>query len=175
MQRGNAPAALANYQDALSVIERSGAHSYIGMAWLGIGEALIELGRLDAAQVALDKTVNLQGNLPQTQLALSTTCALAQLAYGHNQLAQAMELVYDILAVASLHDYEYGADLPPILWKCYQIAHVVGDKCATSILQMAYRLVQAQATSVEDTALHQSFLTQVKLNREIVTAFDEPT
>ena len=171
LQNGDATSALASYQDALAAIEASGAHAYASAAWLGIGEVLTELQRLEEAQVALDTALRLQHEMRQTQTIPMTLIALARVAHAQGQRTQALASVAGVLSAVNQHDYEYAADLPSILWTCYQVLQANGNDRALPTLQSAYQLVQAQAASIEDDTLRQSFLSRVKVNREIAEAY----
>ena len=171
LKNGDAASALASYQDALVAIEASDAHSFVGAAWLGIGEALTELQQLEEAQVALDTALRLQHEMRQTQTIPMNLIALARVAHAQGQRTQALASVDDVLSAVNQHDYEYAADLPSILWTCYQVLQANGDDRALPTLQLAYQRVQAQAASIEDDTLRQSFLSRVKVNREIAKAY----
>lgn len=169
-QSNKVASALAHYQEALAVVQSSGARSYAGTIWLGIGEALIELNRLEEAQVALETALTLQRDVRQGVPDLLILSALAQVLYAKRKATEAIAFVNDILAAIDKRDYEYAANVPAILWRCYVILQAVGDDRATTVLRFAHQLVQMQAAGIDDEALAQSFLTQVKVNRDIALA-----
>jgi predicted ATPase/transcriptional regulator with XRE-family HTH domain len=171
-QRGDAASALASYREAAALIDASGARTYANMADLGMGEALADLGRMEEAREWLQRALTLQRELGQRHAAPMTLSALARVALAQGRLAEASALADEVLSVIEAPDYEHASDKPAMLWACYGVLRKTGDDDrAARDLQAAHELVHAQAANIADEAMRQSFLTQVKVNREIVAAF----
>lgn len=170
-QRGDAHSALASYREAAALIDASGARTFANVADLGVGDALADLGRMDEAREWFQQALIIQRELGQRHAVPVTLSALARVALAQGRLVEASALVDEILSVIEAHGYEHASDKPAMYWACYQVLRATGDDDrAAHALQAAHELVQAQASNIADEALRQSFLTQVKVNREILAA-----
>ena len=56
---------------------------------------------------------------------------------------------------------------------CYQVLEANGDARAQEVLEKAYSLLQERAATIEDEALHRSYLENVPENREIVALWEK--
>jgi len=158
---GDTQSSLTSFHEALALLDDAGAHAFKGTALLGIGEALLELRRLDEAHIALQHALTVQRQMRQAQAIPATLSALAGATLAQGRMTDTMALVEEVLAVVNAPDYEHTGELPPILWACYQVLRAANDVRAVGVLQIAQRLVQTQAASIDD-GLRRSFLTQVK-------------
>lgn len=170
-QMGDAATALRHYLEALALSRSAGARIYEGLAQLGIGQTYAALGQLDEAVAACRHALTIQRELGQQQSVLETLSELARIALMRNCLDEALTLVTELqtgLAISELH----GARDPlRVYWVCYQVLSAKHDPHASQWLTTAYRELQAQAATIDDARLHESFLTNVVINRAIAAAY----
>jgi hypothetical protein len=57
-----------------------------------------------------------------------------------------------------------------VYWTCVCALQVHGDPRATEVLRTAYQILQESAGKLEDAALRRSFLENVVVNRNLITA-----
>jgi tetratricopeptide (TPR) repeat protein len=168
---GDARTALAYHKEALRSSKERGARTVQGIAHLGIGQDLYELGRLDAACAAFTAAIAIKGELGQSQRAVEAKSGLARtlLALKRSDAAAVLvDEVLDFLATDTLQ----GARQPFLVYlDCYRVLVANRDPRAASLLREAVLLLQQQADRIEERAWRDSFLQNIQANQALLQEY----
>ena len=115
-----------------------------------------------------EKTVY-QFHFLKTPRILETKAGLSHLKLICGDQSSALVFVEDILQFLQEKPRLFYTWEPfRVYLTCYQVLEANRDARAQNILEKAYTLLQERAATIEDEALHHSFLENVPVNREIV-------
>lgn len=172
---GNYEEALRLYRTALADAEALKAEMEVAYVQHDLGALLARLNQpsaaiplLEAARTAWTK----QGNL-QLRVKSEAFLGLAHLAAGDRTLA-------DELAVSGLTNFQSGVPVgeqtQDWLWALHLLLTALDrPDPARTVLRAAYTELQRQAQNISDPNMRRSFFERVRLNRSIVSAYDQLT
>jgi tetratricopeptide (TPR) repeat protein len=156
---------------ALNLARQGGMRREEGLALTCLGHALAGLNQHTEAAQTYQHALDLQRELGQHNLAMEPLAGLARVALVQSQLASARQYVEVILQHLEIGNLE-GADEPFLVYlTCYRTLQAQGDTRAPGILHMAHELLQARARAISDEGLRRSFLENVSVHRELISAF----
>ena len=116
----------------------------------------------------------LRRELGQLYLTVEPLAGLARVALAQQNRVQALAHVERILDQLQTCPTLDGTDEPlRVYLTCYRALRANRDPRAGEILEAAYRLLQERATCINDERLRRSFLENVAVHREILTAWQE--
>ena len=97
---------------------------------------------------------------------------LAKVALAEGNIERAMQEVEGLVGgLSALGETYRGRTLIFVQLTCYQVLARFGDARAGQILQIGYDELQARAAAITDTKLRDSFLNNVPVHRQVVTAW----
>ncbi len=141
-----------------------------GVFWLG--HIWMGLNKPQQAQAAYRESLAVRQKLDQPQLALEARAGLARTAVAQANVPLALEYVNEILAYLANGDGLQKTWEPlRIYLTCYQVLRLAGDSRANEILEVAFNLLQNQASRIADQAYQNLFLENVPWHREILNAW----
>lgn len=142
-----------------------------------LAEALLYAGRIWTAQrqpaqatAAYEQALHLWQESGQVDWTMTTLAELGWLAYTEQDYTGALHHIDQILKGHTTEVLQIASDPIQVAWICYKILMVNGDPRAPTLLAEAYHQIQAQATTINDAELRQSFLEKVAANRAIIDA-----
>jgi class 3 adenylate cyclase/tetratricopeptide (TPR) repeat protein len=142
-----------------------------GLVWLG--HAWLGLGQPEEAVTAYEEALAVRQDLDQAHLALGGKAGLARAAVAQGDLAVALEHVNEILSFLAEGGNLQGTWEPlRIYLTCYQVLRLAGDQRAGEILEIAFNLLEEQASRIPDQAYRSLFLEKVPWHREILSAWE---
>ena len=142
-----------------------------GLVWLG--HAWLGLSQPEKAVAAYREALAVRQELDQPHLALGGKAGLARAAVAQGNLAVALGLVSEILSYLAEGGSLQGTWEPlRIYLTCYQVLRLAGDQKAEEILEIAFNLLQEQASRIPDQAYRSLFLEKVSWHREIMSAWE---
>jgi class 3 adenylate cyclase/tetratricopeptide (TPR) repeat protein len=167
---------------------------YLGRALTQVGRALAGLGEFEEATDAYRQASKLLQEIGQDNLWMEVLAGLSLTYQTKGESGDALACVDEILnhlensqearlsaangTPASVQDTESGA-VPGLegtadpLWiylTCCKVLSANEDQRAETLLKSALYMLQEQASKIEDADLRYSFLNNVKVNREILSA-----
>lgn len=133
----------------------------------------LQLGKWEAAIAQAKRSLALRQELKMHFATPDNLAVLAAAYLSAGDLTQAVECAAQAQAIL----VECGGEGPEFsqqdYFVIYQVLTAAGQNLpAQAALQAAYELVMARAEKIIDSALRQSFLERVAINREIITASD---
>ncbi len=169
-EQSNYERALEYYNQSLDIAQEVGDEIGQGYAFWSIGGVALKQARHGRAIEYLKKAETLFARMdatPERMSALSWL-ALAEVRNKNPRSAQAnMDSVERLLKVVPRPDELIG-----ICWNLYQVNALLGNsQKASQYLQYAYEEVTQRAEGIRDTLMRQSYLANVKTNREVVAAW----
>jgi len=139
---------------------------WLGHAWLGLSQPV-------KAVVAYRESLAVRQELDQPHLALGAIAGLARAAVAQGDLAVALDHVNEILSYLAEGGSLQGTWEPlRIYLTCYQVLQLAGNPQAEEILEIAFNLLQEQASQITDQAYRSLFLEKVSWHREIMSAWE---
>jgi predicted ATPase len=142
-----------------------------GLVWLG--HAWLGLSQPEEAAAAYREALAIRQELNQPHLALGGKAGLARAAVTQGDLGVALEHVSEILAYLAERGSLKGTWEPlRIYLTCYQVLRLAGDPQAEEILEIAFNLLEEQASRIPDQAYRSLFLEKVSWHREIMNAWE---
>ena len=136
------------------------------------GHALREMGQLDEAADCYRQALELAIDLDFPHLAMQVQTGLAAIAFARGNLVEAMPPMQDILDYLETHALSTLDEIFWIFISCYRILRAASDPRALPTLQAAHTLLQKIAAGIDDPALRNSFLQNVRSNRELLQAWE---
>ncbi|MFX1412052.1 MAG: tetratricopeptide repeat protein, partial [Promethearchaeota archaeon] len=140
------------------------------------GQDLLNQGRLAEAAQAYEQAIASYREQGRRAAAVESLAGLARVCLAQGELAQAQVHVEEILnslgnplTVHALAGFGEPFQVP---LTCYRVLHANRDPRAWDVLDTAYRLVQERAAGIEDEELRRSFLENVQVHRQIITAYE---
>ncbi|NTU76016.1 MAG: tetratricopeptide repeat protein, partial [Anaerolineaceae bacterium] len=168
---GDAKTALAYHREALRSSKERGARTVQGIAHLGIGQDLVELGNWEAAREAFEAAIAIQDELGQGLRAVEAKSGLAHTLLALMQGREALVLIDEVLDYLATNTLQ-GARQPFLVYlDCYRVLVANGDPRAPWVLREAYLLLQQQADKIEDDAWRDSFLQNIQANQALVEEY----
>ena len=168
---GDAKTALAYHREALRSSKERGARTVQGIAHLGIGQDLVELGSWEAAREAFEAAIAIQDELGQGLRAVEAKSGLARTLLALRQGREALVLIDEVLDYLATNTLQ-GARQPFLVYlDCYRVLVANGDPRAPWVLREAYLLLQQQADKIEDDAWRDSFLQNIQANQALVEEY----
>ncbi|MEJ2364355.1 MAG: tetratricopeptide repeat protein, partial [Deltaproteobacteria bacterium] len=142
-----------------------------GLIWLG--HAWLGLDQPEKAVAAYRESLAIRQKLDQPHLAIGGKAGLARAAVAQGDLALALDHVNEIVSYLDGGGSLQGTWEPlRIYLTCYQVLRLVGDSKAEKILEIAFNLLQEQASRIPDHAYRGLFLENVPWHRDIMSAWE---
>ena len=133
--------------------------------------AELALGNQAAAEADFRHAQSLGTELDHPQR-LDATAGLARTALARGAADEAAAHIETLLAHLAQQGSFDGAESPQrVHLDCYLVLHRLGDPRAATVLDDAYRELQAQAALISDPGLRECFLTRIAENRDIAQAW----
>jgi predicted ATPase/DNA-binding SARP family transcriptional activator len=159
-------------EQAAQLAEAIGSTGWHGLGLHHLGNAQLALGRLAEAIGSYQRALELMRAIGWHDDATQALAGLARAALECGDHEQALAQVEHILLHLKTSDLG-GIDEPyRVYLTCYHVLQAHHDSRARSILLKAYDLLQAQARAISDEGLRRSFLENVPVHRDLVSAYD---
>jgi tetratricopeptide (TPR) repeat protein len=169
---GSLEQATTHGQEALRLAQELGGSGWEASAWTALAHVHKSRGELEQAADAYQKALDIHRRLEADNLVVEDWAGLAGVALAQGNLPQAGELVEQILSYAEQQPIQVANDNPlEVYLTCYQVLSALEDARAAEVLRTAHRLLQEQASRINDEALRRSYLENVAAHREIVQEF----
>lgn len=160
-------------EQALSIAHVIGArrHEAEGLSYLGL--AFEGLGRLANAAQSYSAALQLHRDIGQLARAMDDLAGLVRVAVIQGDLSAARVHTEEILAWLTEHGVG-GIDEPLGVYRtCIHALEMCGEpERAQKVLENAYRLLMERADKIDSSSSRCSFLENVRVNREISTAWE---
>jgi class 3 adenylate cyclase/tetratricopeptide (TPR) repeat protein len=142
-----------------------------GLIWLG--HAWLGLNQPPKAVAAYQESFTVRQKLNQPQQAMESKAGLARAAVTQGNLPLALGHVNEIVSyLADGGSLQRTWEPLRIYLTCYQVLQLAGDSDAKVILEVAFNLLQEQASRITDQAYRNLFLENVSWHREIKNAWE---
>ena len=166
LARKYAEAGIAKKREYEQIDAMAESFIWLGHAWLGLNQP-------QKAVVAYRESLAIRQKLDQPQHAIEVKAGLARAAVSQGNLPLALETVNEILAyLAGGGSLQKTWEPLRIYLTCYQVLRLAGDSGAKVILEVAYNLLQEQASRITDQAYRSLFLENVSWHREIMNVWE---
>jgi len=175
LRRGNFVQALAHAQSALDTAVAVENPPLETLALFALGNAELARGHYPAAKSAFERAQRVTLAIGSS-MELNAVAGLARVAMAEGDLALAMTHVESVLARTAETRTLTNTESPHLIrLVCYQVLAHAGDRRAAAVLATAHAELQAEAAAIADSALRESFLTEIPEQREIVAAWAAAT
>jgi tetratricopeptide (TPR) repeat protein len=141
------------------------------IALLFLGAAELAMGQLAEATVAYERARSLAHAIGHVLLAESQA-GLALVALAQGDIARAMMFVEGLLDERTVGNAQRDRISKFVRLACYQVLARAGDPRASQQLARAHSELLAQAASIADAGLRDSFLNNVPEHRELIATWD---
>ena len=175
---GDDETAQKHCQRALAIQREIGDRRGEGYSLTYLGHALEGMGELETAAEAYERAMHLRRELGQHSLSIDDLAGLARVATAQSDSEQALEYVEEILTWIETNGSE-GIEYPlQVYLTCYHILRAAAQRDtpaterAHAILSRAHTTLLEQAAGISDSVLRRKFLENVKVNREIMAAWE---
>ena len=158
---------LVYHKQALQISQDQRARTVEGIALLGIGQDLHDLGQWAEACAAYEKAMTVQAELNQKIRVVESRSGLASSLLALAQPDAALAQVEEILSYLATEGLSGAAQPALIYWHCYRVLRAQGDPRAAALLAQASDLVQQQAARIEDKKLRHAYLHAEPTHRAI--------
>ncbi|MEW5870358.1 MAG: tetratricopeptide repeat protein [Chloroflexota bacterium] len=166
-QIGDQPAALDASQQALEIARPAGFTSLCAEALTHQGHALAESGQLNQAAAAYQQAYALYQQIERSDNALEALSGLARLHLAQGHMAQAINLVEQILPglyPGLVDNVEEGFR---VYLTCCQVLQTAADSRAAELFATAKRDLHERAARINDLALRESYLNNVPAHKAL--------
>jgi predicted ATPase/DNA-binding SARP family transcriptional activator/class 3 adenylate cyclase len=179
---GNELEAYQTAQQILTLAQDNNFLFWLYLAYMLEGYTLSSLGKWDEAALAYSSAVGITQEIrygfeklvAKTENILEAKTGLAHLQLLRGDPKAALTLVDEILGyIQEKPRLVYTWHPLRIYLTCIQVLQATQDARAETILEQAYNLIQERAATIEDEALHRSYLENVAENREILALWEK--
>jgi tetratricopeptide (TPR) repeat protein len=170
--QGDYESALNHSRQALAIARDLGDRSVENGALLHQGHAFTELGRQDEAVDAYQGGLAIARELKEYNVVIESLAGLARVSMDEGDQVQALAWVDELLDYLAERSLDGTYEPFRVYLTCYQVLDAARDVRARDILTTAYRLLQQQASGIEDEDLRRSFLQNVAAHRAIAQAYE---
>lgn len=170
--QGNYSKALEYYTQSLGIVQELGDQDGQGYALWGIGVVYHKQVSYDKAAEFLKKAETLFAHIDEKPGRISTLSwlALTEAKNKNPKNAQAYVDSIELLLTAVPTPEDYIG----ISWNLHEVYSLFGNQeTASEYLERAYKEVMLRAERISDGAMRRSYLTYVKLNREVVAEWQD--
>lgn len=157
-------------RQAVEQAEKHGEQNTLAIALMFLGYTHMAREEWAAAMGVHQRALSLFQTLEQEQLALESLAGLAEINLEQGKLDKALDTVKPVLDYLQRGRLEGMYNLFRVYLTGYRVLAAVGDGRAEALGQSACRLLQERAGQIEDERLRRSFLENVAVHREILTA-----
>jgi hypothetical protein len=141
------------------------------IALCSLGNAELALGRHAQAAAAFARAKQIATTL-DTATRLDAATGLVRVALAQQDATLVQRLVEELLSHLDSHDALEGTEAPYLIrLTCHQALAHAGDPRAAQLLGSAHAELLAEAVSIADAALRQSFLNNIPEHRAIMAAW----
>ncbi len=163
----------ANYcQQALELSQTVSDRENEAYALNGLGLSYEHSGQWDSAQASYLLALALHREIGATTLAIFDQVSLARAAVGRQNFKVALSYLKDITELISNGKVQQFWNPWPVYLSVYQILTAIGEtEVAKLVLNEAHTAIQQRANEISNPQLRHSFLFNVKVHREIETAW----
>ena len=136
------------------------------------GHALAALNDLDGAAQAYQQALQLRTEISETMHAIESLAGLAQVTLSKGDLAAALAIAGQLIEHLDSKGSIGMVEPLWVHWVCYQILQAGQDQRAVRVLSDAYRILHLRAAQITDEALQHSFLTNIRVHRNIIAVYE---
>ena len=160
--------------DSISISSQSSLRDLEAAALLPLGLARIELGEMQLAREALERSRDLFEKNFGLHLSMEPIAGLAHLALKEGNIHNAIGHVEKILEYLENSGSLDGTEEQlRIRWTLFNVLQQAGDKRADAILNEARRQLQIMASQITDTRTRREFVENVPHNKAIESAWQK--
>jgi tetratricopeptide (TPR) repeat protein len=167
--------AVANLNQAIEIAQELGDLVGLGYALTSKGHLLVELEHFDKSVESFQKAIRIRQELGQNHLEVESLAGMAYCYFEQGDLHKAKQAADKVLDALDENNLDGVDDRFQIYLTCYRILEAQEDPRALSLLTRAYHLLQEQVRGIADGALRESFMRNVRSNREIIAAYEAIT
>lgn len=172
MEQGDYTKALGYYTKDLKICQELGDRAGEGITLNSIGSVYHKQGTYSKALEFLKRSRNILSQIDEKAEMMSTLSwlAFAEIKTGNRKNAQENVTKVEEIFKSVLKPLEYLE----INWNLHQVYALLDNpQKATFYLEQAHKEVISRAEKISDKAMRQSYLTNVKTNREIIKAWEK--
>jgi len=164
---------------ALSIQQNLGNREAESKSLTLLGHALASLEQFQAAVEAYDKALRLRRDMGQAGLTIEILAGQAYIAIKREDTDQALAKIDELLAWIETNSITGVANPLWIYWTSYRVLNTATQnrpditEQAQAALAAAYSILQEQASLFTNETLQRKFLNSVKINREIITMWEQ--
>ncbi|MCL5996238.1 MAG: AAA family ATPase [Chloroflexi bacterium] len=138
-----------------------------------LGSIYAELGRLDQSHNAFIEALQVASEIGVDSLIITQKANLARVALARRDVDGAHQNAHDVAVWISKHGLDHLVEPFVVTLACINVLKTIGEETQwRSLLENAYGLLTTRANGITDPALHQSYLLNVKANRDLVSAWE---
>ncbi|HQR12477.1 MAG TPA: adenylate/guanylate cyclase domain-containing protein [Casimicrobiaceae bacterium] len=170
LYQGDAAQAVVLARAAQQVAAATKAADYEMHAWLRVGDAELAMDHHEAAAEAFERADSV-ARATGIDGHHDAMAGLARVAMARGDLPAARRLVDSLLAASASPRGLDGAYVRQVLFTCQRVLAQSRDSRAPELLDSVHAELQARAATITDPNLRRSFLDNVPLHRDIVSAW----
>lgn len=168
--RGDEATAVDLSQQAIAITEEIGDRITGAFAYLHLGHGLLSQAQLAEATKAYKRSLTLRQEMNDESATIEAKIGLAAVALAEEKADVALIIIEPILAALEAADFTSGEQPYLVFLVCYRVLRANADGRAPSILEQAHTRLLNQANQLTDETAQKTFLENVKVHRQIVTA-----
>ncbi|MCF8209386.1 MAG: AAA family ATPase [Rhodoferax sp.] len=173
LRAGDAVQALAHAQAAADRAREVGSPDLEAIALCAMGDACLELARLEPGQQAFVSAAAIAERLDQATR-FDAWAGLARVALLQQHYQQALALTEQVLEHSDNCVALDSTESPcQIRLTCYQVLAKVGDPRASEQLSASYHTLQSIAATISDAVLLEQFFNAIPENQATVAAWEQ--
>ncbi len=165
--------AIKYYNDSLSLSKSIGFRWLEALTLTVLGDALLNVGRLEEAQMAFLAAQELRHDLGQDHLILGPLVGMAQVAHRRGEGDSARELLEPALSMLREKSPDGLEDPFGSYWSAFSLLRALSDPRADDLLSIAHERLQESIQSIRDPASQESFSNNIPEHRKIVEAYTQ--
>ena len=168
---GEKDAAIDYAQQAVKTAEERKNNRELAYALTNLGNALLQLNRLDEAQQAYEEAIALRQAPKEYHLVVESQAGLAAVCMAQDNWPKAKEQVQAMMDWLENNPL-VGVDDPlRIHLICFKVLNFFQDPKADEVLEQAHDLLQKQAATLTDIEMKRKFLEEVPTNYELTAVW----
>ena len=136
-------------------------------AIMQLGNALVALGELHAAQQAFERAIELLHNVGQGLQAVAPAAGLAHVRMLEGDISDAMDYAQIVLPRCIAADLDGVVYRSEVQLRCFYVLRAAHDPRADEVLRSARRELLRRADAITDPRMRDSFLNRVPAHRAI--------
>jgi predicted ATPase/Tfp pilus assembly protein PilF len=166
-------AALRFANHSLELAQKVGVRRNIAEALNLIGRIQADTGDLTGAEQMYREALTIRQELGHAAAAMEPLAGLADIARVQGDLVRSKLYLQQILDYLETGNLQGATNQLRLFLTCYRVLASLRDRRDVEILQAAYQLLQDRLNQISDPRLHQTFVKNIKVNREILDAYKQ--